>query len=262
MSRYPGVVIAIVKELEDPRGEGRIRVQFPWLQQGQEEQDSAWAPIATLMAGGDRGSYFMPEIDDEVLVSFEHGMFDHPFVIGFLWNGVDLPPHSDINPSVRRLRTVSGHTIDFDDNSGSEKIIITTAGGHEMEMEDGVSGGVTITTSGGHEINMNDTPPASITISSSGGQSVTLNDVPGSISLTTMAGSEISVKDGPQGITLSAPTASLSIQCMQASVTASSILNITAPMTTFSGVVQAQTVIATSVVSSSYTPGAGNLFGL
>jgi len=259
VNRYPGVVIAVVKDLQDPQGEARIKVQFPWLQQGQEEQDSAWAPIATLMTGGDRGSYFMPEIDDEVLVAFEHGMFDHPFVIGFLWNGVDLPPHSDINTSVRRLRTVSGHTVDFDDNSGSEKIIITTAGGHEIEMEDGASGGVTIITTGGHEINMKDAPPSSITITSSGGQAVTLNDIPSSISLTTKAGNEISVSDGPQGINLSVPSAPLTIQCVQASVTATSLLNVSAPMTTFSGVVQAQTIIATSVVSSAYTPGVGNL---
>src|SRR4051812_41670159 len=99
MKRYPGVVTGIVKSLNDPEGQGRIQLHFPWLS---DSQVSSWPPVAASLAGKDRGQFYMPEIDDEVLVAFEHGDFDHPFVLGFLWNGVDVPPTSD--PHRRLIR--------------------------------------------------------------------------------------------------------------------------------------------------------------
>ena len=60
------------------------------------------------MAGKERGFWYMPEVGDEALVAFELGDFDHPFVVGFLHNGVDTPPDDDIDREVRRMRTVSG----------------------------------------------------------------------------------------------------------------------------------------------------------
>src|SRR5262245_33469885 len=110
MKRYPGVVIATVKSLDDPEGQGRIQLRFPWLT---ESVQSAWAPVAVSMAGKERGQFYMPEIDDEVLVAFEHGDFDHPFIIGFLWNGVDTPPTND--PHRRLIRSVNGHEIEIYD---------------------------------------------------------------------------------------------------------------------------------------------------
>ena len=94
-----GVVIGIVRDLEDPQSMGRIRVYFPWMS---DSNNSAWARVATLMAGSDRGSWFMPELEDEVLVSFEHGDPQHPYIIGFLWNGKDKPP--TINRRRRLIR--------------------------------------------------------------------------------------------------------------------------------------------------------------
>ncbi len=70
MTLMEGVVIGVVKDLDDPVGEGRIRLQFPWMS---EEELSGWAPIARTMAGKKRGYWFMPEIDDEALVAFELG---------------------------------------------------------------------------------------------------------------------------------------------------------------------------------------------
>ena len=106
MSKIYGVVTGEVDDLDDPEGEGRIRVRFGWLPGNNQ---SYWAPVATLMAGDRRGSWFMPEVGDEVLVAFDHGDVNHPYVIGFLWNGQDLPPVDDgASSEVRRLRTVSG----------------------------------------------------------------------------------------------------------------------------------------------------------
>lgn len=87
--RFYGVTIAVVTNIKDPDGVGRIKVKFPWLS---GEDESAWARVLTPMAGEDRGFYFLPEVDDEVLVAFEHGDIAFPYILGSLWNGKDKPP--------------------------------------------------------------------------------------------------------------------------------------------------------------------------
>src|SRR3972149_536693 len=84
-----GVVPGIVTNNQDPDGLGRVKIKFPWLS---DDNETDWVRIATLMAGGQRGGFFLPEVGDEVLVAFEHGDINHPYVIGALWNGVDKPP--------------------------------------------------------------------------------------------------------------------------------------------------------------------------
>src|SRR2546426_9457473 len=79
-----GVVAGIVTNNEDPDGLGRVKIRFPWLS---EDNESWWARIAAPMAGKERGAYFLPEVDDEVLVAFEHGDVNFPYVLGALWNG-------------------------------------------------------------------------------------------------------------------------------------------------------------------------------
>jgi uncharacterized protein involved in type VI secretion and phage assembly len=110
MKKINGVVIGIVKSLDDPERQGKIELQFPWLS---EVHRSAWAPVAVPMAGKKRGVFYMPELGDEVLVAFEHGDFDHPFIVGYLWNGVDTPPTTD--PHRRLMHSVNGHEIEMYD---------------------------------------------------------------------------------------------------------------------------------------------------
>jgi uncharacterized protein involved in type VI secretion and phage assembly len=132
MRHIPGVVIGIVVSLDDPDGLGRVKLSFPWMSDG--EPLSNWARIAAPMAGAERGMQFMPEIDDEVLVAFDQGDLRFPFVLGFLWNGVDKPPEEE--PTRRVIKTVSGHTLTFDDTEGEEKVSIETAGGHLVGLDD------------------------------------------------------------------------------------------------------------------------------
>jgi phage baseplate assembly protein gpV len=106
MARINGVVVGTVKDVNDPDGLGRVRVQFPWM--GGRNQ-GYWAPVATPMAGGKRGVWFMPEQGDEVLVAFDHGSVHHPFIIGYCWNGKDKPPETD--PHWRLFCSVQGHEI-------------------------------------------------------------------------------------------------------------------------------------------------------
>jgi uncharacterized protein involved in type VI secretion and phage assembly len=123
-----GVVVGVVTNNKDPDKLGRIKVQFPWLS---EENESHWARLATLMAGANRGTVFFPEVGDEVLVAFEHGDIRFPYIIGALWNGVDTPPHdnADGENNLRLIKSRSGHVIQLDDTSGSEKIEIIDRSG-------------------------------------------------------------------------------------------------------------------------------------
>jgi uncharacterized protein involved in type VI secretion and phage assembly len=128
MKRMDGVAIAIVKEI-DAQG-GRLKVEYPWMKSSVR---SGWAPVASILAGRGRGAFFMPEIDDEVLVAFEHGDFDHPFIVGFLWNGVDQPPES--TNKNRIIKTPGGHQLRFEDGV-SKKILVKSNGGLEIVLDD------------------------------------------------------------------------------------------------------------------------------
>src|SRR5918911_2821880 len=150
MSRINGVVVGLVRDVEDPQQLGRVQVYFPWLA---DENQSQWARVATLMSGSGRGSWFMPELEDEVLVAFEQGDVEHPYIVGFLWNGQDKPPNDGIDTKVRRLKTVTGHTVEFDDRPGKERILIKSKGEHQIEMNDRPGEErVLIQTKGGHQI--------------------------------------------------------------------------------------------------------------
>jgi uncharacterized protein involved in type VI secretion and phage assembly len=142
MKECYGVVIGTVKEVDSKRGQ--VKVDFPWLT---PPQRSDWAPIAGPMSGKNRGIFFMPEIDDEVLVAFEHGAFDHPFVVGFLWNGVDTSPES--TPKNRVILTPGGHTLRFEDADGQKKVVLKSNSGHEIVLDDGPAGQkITLRTAG------------------------------------------------------------------------------------------------------------------
>ncbi|GMT48089.1 MAG: phage tail protein [bacterium] len=132
-----GVAAGIVTNNQDPDGLGRVKIKFPWLS---DDNESDWVRIATFMAGSERGSFFLPEVGDEVLVAFEHGDINHPYVIGALWNGVATPPetNSDGQNNIRKIRSRSGHEIIFndDDTAKQEKIEIHTNAGHKIVLDD------------------------------------------------------------------------------------------------------------------------------
>lgn len=122
-ARIYGFVIGIVTNNKDPEEIGRVKVKFPWLS---EEDESNWARIVSPMAGNDMGMFFLPEVDDEVLVGFQHGDINMPYILGSLWNGVDKPPedNSDGKNNIRMIKSRSGHIIKLDDTQGEEKIEI------------------------------------------------------------------------------------------------------------------------------------------
>ncbi len=124
-SKIRGVQLAIVIDNKDGEGNPgyRVKLKFPWL----NEQDSTfWARIAVPMGGSSRGTYMLPEIDDQVLVVFEHGDINRPIVVGSLWSRKQEPV--EVNQSgqnnTKLIKSRAGHRIIFDDKEGAEKIVI------------------------------------------------------------------------------------------------------------------------------------------
>lgn len=171
-----GVVTAKVIDNEDPESLGRVQLTFPWLG---VDNKSSWARIAGPMAGADRGYYTLPEIGDEVLVAFDMGDLNHPYVVGALWNVDDAPPENndDGKNNLRVFKSRAGHMLVFDDDTEGEKakVEITTAAGHKITLDD-ASGSekLEITSKAGHKISLDDT---------SGSEKVEIADKSGSNSM-------------------------------------------------------------------------------
>jgi uncharacterized protein involved in type VI secretion and phage assembly len=127
-SKMYGVEVAIVTNVKDPNKLGQVKVCFPRLP-GKPESD--WVRVVQPAAGAGRGFYWIPEVNDEVLVAFERGEAHRPYVVGALWNGKDKPmttAYTDEN-TTRMIQTKSGHQIIFDDKKNQEKIVIADKSG-------------------------------------------------------------------------------------------------------------------------------------
>jgi uncharacterized protein involved in type VI secretion and phage assembly len=217
--RWYGVYPALVSDIKDPDGQGRIKITLPWSPDTGGDRYEVWARIATLMAGNNRGTWFIPDVNDEVLIVFEGGDPRRPYAIGGLWNGTDSPPESmdgGGNNYKKVVRSRNGVKITLDDTDGQEQFVVETPGGQKLNLKDG---------------------PGVVEIDDSNGNSIKME---------------------ASGITINA-SAKVTVQCSTAEIS-TSMLTVNSPMSQFSGVVQAQTVITNSVVSSSYTPGAGNIW--
>jgi uncharacterized protein involved in type VI secretion and phage assembly len=217
--RWYGVLVGLVSDIKDPDGQGRVKVLLPWSPDASGSRYEAWARLATLMAGNNRGAWFVPDVDDEVLVAFEAGDPRRPYVIGALWNGKDRAPVSmdGAGNNYRKVvRSRNGVVVTLDDQDGQESLVLETPGG----------------------------------------QKVTLKDGPGTIQIVDSNGNSIKLETS--GITVTA-SAKVTINASQVAVSAG-MVTVDAGMSKFSGIVQADTVISNSVISASYTPGAGNIW--
>ncbi|WP_192896583.1 phage baseplate assembly protein V [Cohnella sp. AR92] len=199
-----GVYIGIVAENKDPENLGRVKLTLPVFD---EKTTTGWARVATLMGGKDRGSLFIPEVGDEVVVAFQLGDLRHPIVIGSLWNSKSKPPAGkDEKNNIRKIHTRGGHELVFDDTDGDGKITVKTKKGHSLEM-----------------LEKSDT--------------VTIKEANGQNAITIKGGSsnEITVKSGETKITLnnkgdieiSSPK-SMTLKSTQVSIEASATMDIKA----------------------------------
>jgi uncharacterized protein involved in type VI secretion and phage assembly len=217
--RWYGVLPALVTDIKDPDKQGRVKVTLPWSPDSKGGRYEAWARLATLFGGNKRGSWFVPDVDDEVLVAFEQGDPRRPYVLGGLWNGRDSAPET-MDGAAKNYKKVlcsrNGVKVTLDDKDGQEKLLLETPGGQKITLKDG---------------------PGAVTIEDSNGNSVKLESA---------------------GITVTA-SAKVNVKASQVSISAG-MVTVDAGMAKFSGVVKADTVICNAIVSSSYTPGAGNIW--
>jgi uncharacterized protein involved in type VI secretion and phage assembly len=217
--RWYGCYAALVSDIKDPDGQGRVKVTLPWAPDTGNGRYEAWARLATMMGGNNRGTWFVPDTNDEVLVVFEGGDTRRPYVVGGLWNGKDTPPESmdgSGNNDKKVVRSRNGVKVTLDDQDGQEKFICETPGGQKITLKDG---------------------PGSVEIVDSNGNSIKLETA--GVTVTASA-----------KVTVNASTVAIS----------AGMVTVDAGMSKFSGVVQADTVISNSVISASYTPGAGNIW--
>lgn len=156
--RWGGVYPALVTNNKDDDNDfGYVKLKYPWLD---DTVESNWARVVIPGGGANRGIYFMPEINDEVLVAFEFGDFDHPYVVGGLYNGQDAPAAalSDVVASgkvkTRVIKTRTGHTVTFvDEDSGEEYIDIKDSKGNTELKFDTANKKITMTCQGEIELN-------------------------------------------------------------------------------------------------------------
>lgn len=210
--------LAQVVDIADPEGLNRVQVRLLSFD-GVDAQDApVWARVVCPFAGSDRGTFFMPDVDDEVLVVFMNGDPRYPIVMGGLWSGANEPPAelgSEGN-RFKRIRSKNGVTVTLDDQSGQEQLVLETPAGQKVTLGDG---------------------PATVTVEDSNGNRVVMDS--SSISITA--------------------SAKLSIDAPQVNVSAG-MVKVDSAIADFSGIVKCQVLQATSVISSSYTPGAGNIW--
>lgn len=108
--KFYGVVVGKVILTTDPLMLGRVKVQVPFIDSADL---AAWARVATPMAGLLSGQYMIPDPGDEVLVAFEHGDVNAPYILGCLWNATTPPPLPSPLPQIRAIRTPLGNQVAF-----------------------------------------------------------------------------------------------------------------------------------------------------
>src|SRR5580765_4671626 len=138
--RWFGIYPALVSDIKDPDGTGRVKITLPWSPDTGSDRYEMWARLATLMGGNNRGSWFIPDVDDEVLVAFEGGNPRRPYVVGMLWNGKDAPPAAmdgGGRNTTKLIRSRNGVTVTLDDSDGQEQLVLETPGGQKITMKDG-----------------------------------------------------------------------------------------------------------------------------
>jgi uncharacterized protein involved in type VI secretion and phage assembly len=136
--RVTGVVSGIVTSNTDPDALGRVKLRLPWRS---EEFETDWARVVAPMAGKDRGTWFLPEVGDEVLVAFDGDDIRYPYVLGALWSKTESPPetNADGKNSIRLIKTLAGHVIKFDDRENQSVILIQLSDGKKVEIKsDGI----------------------------------------------------------------------------------------------------------------------------
>ncbi len=233
-----GVVPAVVTNNNDEEEKaGRVKVKFPWLN---DEVETDWIRFAAPGAGKTRGFYSIPEVDDEVLVAFEHGDINRPYVVGALWNGKDAPPKAtnevvkDGKVNERIWQSRSGHVILMSDEQGKEQIVIRDKSGKNEIIIDSKENAITVNVDGDYAVNNG----GDYTLTSKG---KTTTDSKGDVTIKsgsaniTVQGSKVTI-EGQSAVAVEAAkldlkaTGQLNLQGTQVSIKGSAMVQIQGSM--------------------------------
>lgn len=184
-----GVTTGIVTNNKDPEKIGRIKVKMPICF---DKEESDWIRVVTPMSGNSRGFFFLPEVDDEVLVIYREGYMNDAYVLGSLWNTGEVPPETNEEGDnlIKKVLTKGGHELVFDDEDGKGSITIKSKGGGKIFIDDEKST-VTISAQGGGNTIKIDGDKGEITVSAA--NKVTVKSG-GSQLLLDGAGAKVDIK--------------------------------------------------------------------
>lgn len=213
--------LAKVTSVNDPQNLNRIEIELLSHSGSPRQEGVLWARVAVPFAGANKGAFFLPDVGDEVVVSFVNGDSRYPIILGSLWNGSDRAPETlgGSGDAVDRwtIKGKEGTRIAIvEETPGNAVISFKTPGGTEGELTD----------AGGGKVEFK-----------AAGTTVTIDT---------------------QGVTVNS-TLNVRVQASLVNISAS-MVTVDAGMSRFSGVVQADSVVTNSVISASYTPGAGNIW--
>lgn len=212
--------LAEVVSVQDPDRLSRVQVRLLSFDGIGHQDAPLWARVAVPFAGSRRGAFLLPDVGDEVLVTFANGDARYPIVVGGLWNG---------NATAPETLGGSGDRVD-------RWTLVGKAGTRIAIVEGGGGGTISFTTPGGVS-------------------GVLTDDSSGKIEFKA-AGTTITVDTS--GVSVQVP-AKVSVQASQVEVNSGQV-TVNAAMSSFSGVVRCDVLQATTVVASTYTPGAGNVW--
>lgn len=208
--------LARVTSVADPDSLARVQIAIHAIG---PDTPLLWARVACPFAGASRGGFFIPEVDDEVLVLFVGGDARMPIVVGGLWHGAATPPE-----------TLSGDRVD--------RWTITGKAGTRIAIVE------------------ESDATAKVEITTPGGATMVITDESGGRTQIDCAGNTVKIE--PAGITVTA-AGKVKVQAAQVEVSAG-MVKVDAALAKFSGVVKCELLQTNAVVSTSYTPGAGNVW--
>jgi uncharacterized protein involved in type VI secretion and phage assembly len=218
---FNAAYLAEVVSVDDPERLSRVQVRIYNFDGVGDQNGPVWARVAVPFAGNNRGAFMLPDVGDEVLVNLVNGDPRLPIVIGGLWNGSQAPPET---------LGGSGNRVD--------RWTIVGKAGTRISIVEESSGQPTIS------------------FTTPGGVSGELTDAAGGKVEVVAAGTTITVDNA--GVSIQTPS-KVSVQASQLEVTAGQV-TVNAAMSTFSGMVKCDILQATTVISTTYTPGAGNIW--
>ena len=139
--------LAEVIDTHDPAHLGRIRVRYYWPVKSRKYAETDWLRVLTPYAGAGKGQLFTPEVGSQVLVGYQNGLAEQPYVQGNLFHAKNKAnaKYTHNGGEMKGIQTMAGNRVTFHDKKGAEKIVITNGNQKGTALEIGFTGDGTIT---------------------------------------------------------------------------------------------------------------------